>query len=96
MPNNTKACRFFVTHRHSNKAMIASTASLPVTGEPGLIISKVKPDFKCFKGDPKLSQKRLIHNVFEDGDCYFSSGDLLVFDSEYNVYFRDRLGDTFR
>ena len=59
-------------------------------------MSKVKEDFQAFKGSRELTSKRVYRNVFTEGDCYFSSGDLLELDSMYNVYFRDRTGDTFR
>ena len=32
----------------------------------------------------------------QDGDEYFNTGDLMKMDSQYKVYFCDRLGDTFR
>lgn len=64
--------------------------------EPGLLITEVPKDLKCYGGDPALSKGKLLHDVFKDGDCYFNSGDLLYADSDYYVYFSDRVGDTFR
>ncbi|TTP59343.1 Very long-chain acyl-CoA synthetase [Bagarius yarrelli] len=35
-------------------------------------------------------------NVFEKGDVYFNTGDLMKVDTQGFVYFQDRIGDTFR
>ncbi|KAI7896403.1 uncharacterized protein EV154DRAFT_492130 [Mucor mucedo] len=42
------------------------------------------------------TNKKILKNVFEKGDAYFRSGDLLKLDSDGFYYFGDRLGDTFR
>ncbi len=42
------------------------------------------------------SNKKLLFDVFEKGDCWFKSGDLLKHDAEDYYYFFDRMGDTFR
>ena len=42
------------------------------------------------------SKKKILENVFESGDRWFSSGDLLKKDSQGYFYFVDRIGDTFR
>mmetsp|Transcript_54410 Transcript_54410/g.127217 ORF Transcript_54410/g.127217 Transcript_54410/m.127217 type:complete len:606 (+) Transcript_54410:155-1972(+) len=42
------------------------------------------------------TDKKMLTNVFKEGDCYFRSGDLLWMDWEGFLYFKDRLGDTFR
>lgn len=34
--------------------------------------------------------------MFKEGDAYFNTGDLLVMDAYGYIYFKDRLGDTFR
>ena len=67
-------------------------------GEPGLMVSQIKRDFEYdgYKGNRDLSEKKTIRNVFKKGDMYFNTGDLLVLDDEYFVYFNDRIGDTFR
>lgn len=46
--------------------------------------------------DPAATEKKVIRNVFEDGDAWFRSGDLLRRDEDGYFYFVDRLGDTFR
>ena len=42
------------------------------------------------------SKKKILENVFESGDQWFSTGDLLKRDSSGYFYFIDRIGDTFR
>ena len=44
----------------------------------------------------EASKKKILENVFETGDQWFSSGDLLKRDSQGYYYFIDRIGDTFR
>jgi acyl-CoA synthetase (AMP-forming)/AMP-acid ligase II len=38
----------------------------------------------------------LIRDVFQKGDLYQRSGDLLVFDEDGWIHFVDRVGDTYR
>lgn len=51
-----------------------------------------------FDGYSKSSEteKKLLRDVFEKGDVYFRTGDLLKQDAEGYFYFIDRIGDTFR
>lgn len=42
------------------------------------------------------NDKKILRNVFEKGDMYWSSGDLLRYDENRYFYFVDRIGDTFR
>jgi fatty-acyl-CoA synthase len=42
------------------------------------------------------SQKKILHDVVEQGDAWFRSGDLMRKDANGFYYFVDRLGDTFR
>ncbi|XP_033109444.1 very long-chain acyl-CoA synthetase-like [Anneissia japonica] len=66
-------------------------------GETGLFVSLVN-DARPFLGyTGKIeTEKKILRNVFQDGDCYFNTGDLIKIDSDGYVYFMDRLGDTFR
>ncbi|KAM4013398.1 long-chain fatty acid transport protein 3 [Anomaloglossus baeobatrachus] len=68
------------------------------TGETGLLISPVTPTspFLGYVGSQELSEKKLLRDVFQVGDCYFNTGDLMMQDDLSLVYFRDRMGDTFR
>jgi fatty-acyl-CoA synthase len=51
-----------------------------------------------FRGytDEQATQKKILHDVFEPGDRYFRSGDLMRFDDKDYFYFVDRIGDTYR
>ncbi|KAI8917325.1 hypothetical protein BC831DRAFT_516559 [Entophlyctis helioformis] len=42
------------------------------------------------------TRRKLYENVFEDGDMWWSSGDLLKMDEQGFFYFVDRTGDSFR
>ena len=69
-------------------------------GEGGEFIGKiVKGDpLKDFVGyqDKEATEKKILRNVFAQGDLYFRSGDYMVKDEFGWLYFLDRLGDTFR
>ncbi|XP_075034891.1 long-chain fatty acid transport protein 6 [Mixophyes fleayi] len=67
-------------------------------GETGLLISKVNHanPFFGYAGNKKHTTKKLLCDVFKKGDVYFNTGDLMVQDHDDFLYFRDRIGDTFR
>ncbi|KAF5290914.1 hypothetical protein FQR65_LT11496 [Abscondita terminalis] len=69
-------------------------------GEPGLALGKIDDNYilTTFQGytDEKQSQKKIIKDVIEFGDTYFNSGDILECDEFGYIYFKDRIGDTFR
>ncbi len=66
-------------------------------GETGLLLTEVTDRFG-FEGytDPSASEKKLIHNAFTAGDCWFNTGDLVRDQGFKHIAFVDRLGDTFR
>jgi fatty-acyl-CoA synthase len=45
---------------------------------------------------PEATEKKILRNVFTEGDAFWSSGDLLRYDEDGYFYFVDRIGDTFR
>jgi fatty-acyl-CoA synthase len=51
-----------------------------------------------FRGytDKEATEKKLVRSVFESGDRYYRSGDLMRYDEEDYFYFVDRIGDTYR
>lgn len=74
---------------------------LAVSGEVGELIAQVLPGPEgagFFEGytDPKASEAKLLRDLFEPGDIWFRSGDLVRFDDDGYFYFVDRVGDTFR
>ena len=42
------------------------------------------------------SDKKVLHDVFEKGDAWFATGDLMKTDADGYFYFIDRIGDTYR
>ncbi|KAL9950119.1 hypothetical protein ACHAQF_004569, partial [Verticillium nonalfalfae] len=66
--------------------------------EPGEAIGRVRSmDFlNDYHGDKAATDLKLISNVFEKGDVFQRTGDLLVRQSTGWVRFHDRSGDTFR
>jgi citronellyl-CoA synthetase len=72
-------------------------------GEPGLMLIKIT-ETAAFDGyaDEEASRKKVLSNVFERGDVYFNTGDLLKqVDVGFafglpHYQFVDRVGDTYR
>lgn len=46
--------------------------------------------------DKAASEKKVLRDVFEKGDAWFATGDLMKTDVDGYFYFVDRIGDTFR
>ena len=71
-------------------------------GEVGEAVSKIVNDPKRpsqrFEGyaDPTATEKKILRDVFEKGDRWFRTGDLMRRDELGYYYFVDRIGDTFR
>lgn len=69
-------------------------------GEVGEAIGRIDESDARFRfdgyGDKEATQKKLMRDVFKEGDLYFSTGDLMKRDKEGYYYFIDRVGDTFR
>lgn len=61
----------------------------------GLIGNDVRHDFSGY-ADKAASEKKVLTDVFQRGDRWFRTGDLMRQDSEGYFYFIDRIGDTFR
>ncbi len=66
-------------------------------GGTGLLLGEVskKYDFDGYT-DKSASEKKLFRNVFQQGDVWFNSGDLLRDQGFHHAQFVDRVGDTFR
>ncbi len=71
-------------------------------GEAGEAIGRIPSDPSApigrFEGytSKEATEKKILRDVFERGDAWFRSGDLLRRDAEGYFYFVDRIGDTFR
>jgi fatty-acyl-CoA synthase len=71
-------------------------------GESGEALARVLSDPQQagsrFEGysDPQASAKKLLRDVFETGDAWVRTGDLMRRDEKGFFYFIDRIGDTFR
>ena len=60
----------------------------PITSEP-------RQRFDGYN-DEAQSKKKILRDVFEKGDLWFRTGDLMKMDKDGYIYFVDRVGDTFR
>jgi fatty-acyl-CoA synthase len=68
-------------------------------GEPGEAIGLIKDDARHnYSGyaDKAASERKILRDVFELGDAWFRTGDLMRQDADGYFYFVDRIGDTFR
>ncbi len=69
-------------------------------GEVGEALGKIDSSLPTgrFDGyaDKAATSKKILHDVFEKGDAWFRTGDLLKQDAKGYFYFVDRIGDTFR
>lgn len=67
--------------------------------ETGELIGKIDTtgpsDFSGYQ-DKEATEKKILRDVFEKGDAWFRSGDLMSRDRAGYIYFKDRIGDTFR
>ena len=72
------------------------------TDEPGEAIGRIHayPDIVAgrFEGytSAQDTERKILRDVFEPGDAWWSSGDLLRCDADGYCWFVDRIGDTYR
>lgn len=66
-------------------------------GEAGLLLGKIS-DLSPFEGytDKQKTEKSILRDVFESGDAWFNTGDMLRDIGFRHAQFVDRLGDTYR
>lgn len=64
----------------------------------GQILNDPMKPANRFEGyaDKAATEKKILRDVFEKGDAWFRSGDLLKRDAQGYFYFIDRIGDTYR
>lgn len=68
-------------------------------GDAGEAIGLIKDDARHnYTGyaDKAASERKILRDVFEHGDAWFRTGDLMRQDAAGYFYFVDRIGDTFR
>ncbi|XP_074601374.1 long-chain fatty acid transport protein 4-like [Brevipalpus obovatus] len=69
-------------------------------GDTGMLAARVNQgdSLMSFEGyvDKIATSKKLIADVHTQGDLFFSTGDLVTVDKYRYVYFKDRIGDTYR
>jgi len=81
---------------------IRGTNGLCIEAGPGQIgecIGQIGGDARSeYTGyvDKVASEKKILHDVFEKGDRWFATGDLMKTDADGYFYFVDRIGDTYR
>ncbi|KPU56617.1 AMP-binding enzyme family protein [Pseudomonas fluorescens] len=89
-----------VAYDHDSGAPIRGANGLMrkvAKGEQGLLLAKID-DKAPLDGytDAQKTAKVVLHDVFEQGDRYFNTGDLLRNIGFGHAQFVDRLGDTYR
>ncbi|CAO3638255.1 unnamed protein product [Cunninghamella echinulata] len=71
-------------------------------GENGEMVAEVDPNpvspmyFKGYYNNSSGTNKKLIHDAFKKGDCYYRTGDIIKMNKDGFLYFVDRGGDSFR
>ncbi len=66
-------------------------------GDVGLLLFEKKAE-RTFVGytNKDATNRKLLRDVFKDGDVWFNTGDLVRDQGNFHIQFIDRLGDTFR
>ena len=93
----TRLVRFDVEHESPVRTEAGFCTECAVD-EVGEAIGRIDEERGRFEGYSKGTDtdKKILRNVFEQGDAWFRTGDLLKRDAEGYFYFVDRIGDTFR
>jgi fatty-acyl-CoA synthase len=68
---------------------------IPASPSPGSSKEGAGGRFEGYT-NPQDSRKKILRDVFEPGDAWFRTGDLMRRDERGFFYFVDRIGDTFR
>ncbi|XP_070538891.1 long-chain fatty acid transport protein 2-like [Ptychodera flava] len=65
-------------------------------GKPGLLILPPtgRLQFIGCQEDREAAEKKILRDVFKEGDIYVNTSDLLTLDTSYYLYLVDRLGDS--
>ena len=69
-------------------------------GETGLLVARIEEEQPLARFDgydnEEETDRKIVRDLFESGDAWFNSGDLMRQDDDGDFWFIDRLGDTFR
>lgn len=69
-------------------------------GQVGELLGKIRgspfSEFSGYHGNEEGTTKKMIRDVFEKGDQFYRTGDLLKRDERGFFYFVDRIGDNYR
>jgi len=67
------------------------------TGQTGLLLGRISKATR-FDGyvDEQATEKKILRDVFKEGDAWFNTGDLVKIHEGNWLSFADRVGDTFR
>jgi fatty-acyl-CoA synthase len=82
----------------NEQGLCVSCAGNQVGEALGKIINDASNAGSRFEGytSKEASEKKILRDVFERGDAWFRTGDLMRKDERGYYYFVDRIGDTFR
>jgi acyl-CoA synthetase (AMP-forming)/AMP-acid ligase II len=66
-------------------------------GEAGVLLGPIRKrtPFEGYR-DAEATRAKVVTNAFRDGDAFYNTGDVFRVDAKKNLFFVDRLGDTFR
>lgn len=86
------------THPRSEQGCLIPCRPGEIGEGIGFIINHPEIAGGRFEGytSAEATEKKIYRNVFQNGDAWWSSGDLFRYDDEGYFYFVDRIGDTFR
>lgn len=79
-----------------NVVLVDEKFKVVAPGEVGEALLRVPGNIYRGYLDPQLDENKLWRNLFESGDLWWRSGDLLSRDTEGFFMFVDRMGDSFR
>ena len=71
-------------------------------GESGELLFRIadpatiEREYQGYFNNPKASQSKIMRDVFQSGDAFFRTGDIVRWDKEGRWWFCDRIGDTYR
>jgi acyl-CoA synthetase (AMP-forming)/AMP-acid ligase II len=84
-------------HQDANNVVLVNEQGKVVApGEVGEALLRVPGNIYRGYLDPKLDEDKVWRDLFEPGDLWWRSGDLLCRDADGFFIFIDRMGDTFR